>query len=248
MRIPMLAAFAVLLTTGAYADGATPWVDDTRLKDQVTADIQHSGILGVESHVADIERVLAAAKQSFAQAHDAGVFLSNGGSDIMQSVLMMSKENRNISVAQNPYPLLALYLGSYYNENRRSEDALRILDLGLGAEQSTFSGLIAERGAALNGLKRFDESLANYDEGLKIPGLDADMKGRFERGRGYALTELGRLDEAEAAYDDSLKDAPGNATAENELRYIAGLKAGAKPAAGGVLPIQKAPEGQKTNP
>jgi len=86
--------------------------------------------------------------------------------------------------------------------------------------------VISERGAALNSLKRWDDALADYDDGLKIAGMKDADRARLYRGRGFALTELGRLDDAEAAYNDSLKLAPGNAGALNELKYIASLRAG----------------------
>jgi hypothetical protein len=77
---------------------------------------------------------------------------------------------------------------------------------------------------------------------LKIDDLDDAMRAHVLRGRGYALTELNRLDEAEQAYNDSLKYEPGNTRAQSELRYIAGLRAGAPPvASSGLAPLQRPP-------
>ncbi len=86
--------------------------------------------------------------------------------------------------------------------------------------------LFSEKGAALSALKRFDEALATFDTGLQIANLSDADRARFFRGRGYALTELRRLDDAQKAYEDSLKLDPGNALAQNELQYIARLRAG----------------------
>ena len=61
------------------------------------------------------------------------------------------------------------------------------------------------------------------------------------RNRGYALTELRRLDEAQAAYEASLTLDPANALAENELRYIASLKAGAAPTKGVIFMPNRPP-------
>lgn len=242
MRWLVFAALAALSVTGAArAESTAPWFDDQKLLEQTEADVQSGGIMAVERHRVDLEHALANAKHSIEMAHDAGFYLTTGPADTIAAMLEASKAGKSASAVANPYELIALYLGSYYDETGRAEEALRVLDAGLTISPLSIRrpALVSERGAALNALKRFDESLANYDEGLKASNLDSDMKARFERGRGYALTELGRLDEAEAAYRDSLNDAPGNATAENELKYIARLKAGAKPAPGGLAPLQQ---------
>jgi tetratricopeptide (TPR) repeat protein len=244
MRVFAFAALAALgMVTAAHADSATPWFDDQKLIEQTEADVQSGGIMAVERHRDDLEHALANAKPSIELAHQAGFYLTTGPADTIAAMMEASKSGKSATAVANPYELISLYLGSYYDETGRSEDALRVLDAGLAISPLSVRrpALIAERGAALNALKRFDQSLADYDEGLKTAGLDADMKARFERGRGYALTELGRLDEAETAYNDSLRDAPGNAGAQNELKYIARLKAGAKPAPGGLAPLQKQP-------
>ena len=107
-------------------------------------------------------------------------------------------------------------------------------EMQLGA---TVPFLISEKGAALNNLKRFDEAVADYDLGLTITGLPADERARLQRGRGYALTEMRRLDDAEAAYQAALRLEPGDTRSLNELKYIAGLRAG-QPAAPGGLSTQ----------
>jgi len=51
----------------------------------------------------------------------------------------------------------------------------------------------------------------------------------------FVLVELGRLDEAEAALGDSLVAQPNNSLAQNELRYIARLRASGAPTAPAAL-------------
>jgi tetratricopeptide (TPR) repeat protein len=140
---------------------------------------------------------------------------------------------REVVAVINPYPRIALYLGTYYNEIGQSTDALRVLEAGLALPTVADQGmgefrphLISERGAALTALKRWPEALAAYDMGAEMTGLEGRLRGRMLRGRGFALTEMGRLDEAEKSYRDSLAVDPNNATATAELKYIAKLRAG----------------------
>jgi tetratricopeptide (TPR) repeat protein len=157
----------------------------------------------------------------------------------------------HVVAVDNPYPAIGFYLGSYYNETDKFDDAVRVLDEGLASSGMKGLGLsvgahdaalLSEKGAALVGLKRWPDALASYDAALKIDDLDDAMRAHVLRGRGYALTELNRLDEAEQAYNDSLKYEPGNARARSELRYIAGLRAGSQPiASSGLAPLQSHP-------
>lgn len=133
----------------------------------------------------------------------------------------------------NFYPLMALGLGSYYDETGKSEDAIRVLDEGLAlsvdpqaALGAHAGGLMREKGFALANLKRFDEAMAVYDAALASKVVPATDRAGLQRGRGFILTEAGRLDEAEAAYRASLEFEPGNPRALNELAYIAKLRAG----------------------
>jgi tetratricopeptide (TPR) repeat protein len=142
----------------------------------------------------------------------------------------------------NPYPPISLYIGSYYNEIGRFEDALRALDRGLalysthGVEFGMHQpGLVSERAIALARLNRLPEALTAYEDGLKLAGIDDGGRARMHRGRGYVLTEMGRLDEAEAAYRESLKLEPDNKIAKGELDYIARLRAGGSTVPGSVI-------------
>ena len=134
----------------------------------------------------------------------------------------------------NPYPSAGFYLGSYYNEIGQPELALPALDLGLIAGPNS-PILIAERNAALEGLRRWDDVLAGAARGLAIANLAPHDRALMLRNRGFALTELKRLDEAQQAYQDSLALDPDNALAKNELTYIAGLKAGDAATPGGIF-------------
>jgi tetratricopeptide (TPR) repeat protein len=240
--IVFAALTASLCATRAPAADVTPWIDDEKLIEQVMQEVQASGIKAVEHHRDGMEQALANAKHSDELANAAGWRLTDGSADSLMAMITAASDDKSAKAARNPYPLIALALGSYYNEAGRADDALRALDAGIAIDPfaATKPGLIVERGNALVVLKRFDAVLANGDDGLNIPDLEPLLKAHLQRERGYALTELGRLDEAAAAYDASLKDDPGNATAEHELAYIARLKSGAAPApSGGLAPLQQ---------
>jgi tetratricopeptide (TPR) repeat protein len=214
----------------ARADNTAPWLEDTALLKQVQNDLASQGIKGVATYAEAMDKALAQAPQSTALAHDAGFVLTDGPADTLLGLMTAAtaKDKKSVAAVANPYPHIGLYLGSYYDEIGRKDDALRVLDEGLAISQtsSTRPFLLIERGAALNGLHRPTDALADFEDALKIPDIDVHIRAAMMRGRGFALTELNRLDEAEAAYQDSLKAEPGNPRAENELRYIAKLRAG----------------------
>jgi tetratricopeptide (TPR) repeat protein len=239
-----------------------PWESAAATLKATEADLKTGGILGVRSHVDDLEQALAQAGQSFGPgAFDRGTayFMADGLTEMLLAMTSAAaakdpdpKVHKSVAIA-NPYPTISFYLGSYYNEIGRPADALRVLDAGLALPTVMGLGqgehrpyLMSERGAALIGLKRMPEALTAYDEGLKLPNLQPLNRARLQRGRGFALTELGRLDEAEAAYRESLNSEPGNARAVGELQYIAGLRAG-KPATATVITMPNAP-GPKSAP
>lgn len=233
-----------LLAAGAE-EAASSWERAATLQKATEQDVQSTDILSVERHRDELELALAGANTSIADAAAHNVVLTDGTSEVVTAlgskIADRSRSPKNIEAIQNPYPAIAFYLGSYYDEIGKPEDAVRVIDLGL----STFavSGidlgahtfvLLGEKGAALNTLHHSEDALACYDRALKISD-EADIdRARLERGRGFSLTELNRLDEAEVAYRDSLKLAPGNERAEHELTYIGQLKAG-HPVANGYL-------------
>jgi len=207
--------------------GAThPWEEAQAVLTATEADIQTGGgIMPVRAHVRDLEQVLADARAD-SRPWSAG---------------------KSVAAASDSYRRVSFYLGSYYDEIGKPAEAVRVLDAGLalptvkGAPSETQPFLIAERGAALNALRRFPEALANFEAGLKLEGLEDRYRARLLRGRGFALTELGRLDEAEASYRDSLKIDPDSPVAPRELQYIARLRAGA-PATAVQLTMPNAPK------
>jgi tetratricopeptide (TPR) repeat protein len=248
LRFAAALALGLLLGAGARADDAPSWQAATQVLKATLADFDTNGIRGVKSHVDDLEVELGGAKQAIDTASKGGFVLVDGMTETLIAMAAVTKApGGRVAAVANPYPMMSLLLGSYYNETGRPDDALRVMDLGL----STFAvsgdmhvgehwpSLVFERGAALVTLKRWPEVLSGYDDALKaVPDMDAGMKARFQRGRGFALTELGRLDEAEAAYTESLKLDPSSDRARHELAYIAGLRAGAPPQPGGLMKLQ----------
>ena len=158
----------------------------------------------------------------------------NAGDFLVFSAAAQKAGASEIVWTPQPYSEAAFLLGFYYDDLGDFDDAIAALNAGLIAEPNN-AAILGERGAAFNGAKRFEEGLASYAAGLKAEGLDDRTKARLLRGEGFALTELRRLDEAEQAYQTSLSLDPGNALAQNELKYIAGLKAGAKATPGSII-------------
>jgi tetratricopeptide (TPR) repeat protein len=257
---------ALLATFGiATAEPAHPWEKAQAVLDATNTAVANGGsYAAIGERLTELEEALAGADAAFAAtAGENGVsyVLTDGPQDTLFSLAAAAaaheKQNGNaggqtVAVA-NPYPAIALFLGSYYNEIGKPEEALRVLDKGLalytthGIEFGSHrGGLTSERAVALVQMKRFGEALAGYEDGLKLAELDDWTKARLLRGRGYCLTELERLDEAEAAYRESLKLEPGNKTALGELDYIAKLKAGgAKAPSAGIKQVDPPPT--KTN-
>lgn len=235
-----------------------PWTKAEALLRATAADVRSGGVKAVQSHVADLEQALVDGKAAFAPpppGTSTSFVLTDGPADTLMSLITATAASHNGGTARqtvavhNPYPMISLYLGSYYNEIRKHEDAVRVLDEGIALRAApnlgdTLPVLISERGAALEGLQRWDDALADYDHGLTIEKMPDIIRAHLFRGRGYALTELNRLDEAEQAYNNSLKFEPNNTLAQNELRYIARLKAGGPKSPPGQLTLPSAPKPQ----
>lgn len=120
-----------LCTTGVLAADRPVWMQATDLLKVTVADVHSGGIVAVRAHVGDIETALAGAKQTIADAADHGTILADGLGETLVAMMAASKGGRGAQAVANPYPLMALYLGSYYNEIGQSGDAVRVLDLGL---------------------------------------------------------------------------------------------------------------------
>jgi tetratricopeptide (TPR) repeat protein len=206
------------------------------------ADVDANGILSIGGHEAQLRKVLADMPQPYSRNGFAGgepFYRADNMAECLAHVAQMGKGksgSTKISCKGNPFASAAFYLGSYLDEIGRPQDALAVLDQGLVSAPDA-PRLIAERSAALVGMNRNADILANADHGLSIANLADEDRARFYRNRGYALTELGRLDEAEQAYHDCLKLVPDNAMAKNELIYIGRLRAGAAPIPGGIKPL-----------
>jgi tetratricopeptide (TPR) repeat protein len=262
-RIASVVAVALAFSLpAARAESTTPphaapaeqqqWQKDQALSATVGTEVQANGILAVAPHLEALELALAGATQTMAHATSpdgAALVFTDGPAEslIAMAAVSAEKPGKTARAVDNPYPTISFFLGSYYDEIGKFDQALRALDAGLALTAVQGLGfaagahaplLIAERGAALFGLKRWNDALAAFESGLQIADLDNRAKARMFRGKGFALTELGRLDDAEAAYNESLKLEPNNSRAENELRYIARLRTGSAPTAPTLYSVQ----------
>lgn len=243
----LIVACALLLTAGAaFADApdCPRHIKAEAALGATYADARTQGILAVGKHLDDLEKALADMDKPCPETGGDVEVLTDGMMETLVALASAGKANpgKRVVAVSNPYPMIALMLGSYYNEVKRYEDAVRVFNreraFDKGNSGETRPGLNSERGAALGQLHRLAEALAAYDEGLAVVGITDRDKARMHRGRGYVLTEMDRLDEAEAAYRESLKLEPGNPLALGELDYIAKLRAGApKAPSGGLAPL-----------
>lgn len=223
-----------LLAMPAFADDA-PWVAATALVKDVNTDIVKGGIHGIDSHVPDLEKALADGMAGYPPepgANGQAVVLTDGPAETLLALAAAAKQKQATTAISNPYADVGLMLALYYNEMRRPQEALRVIDttFRLKPVQGAFvgahdAGLLTEQATAYEALKRWSDGLASADTALKASQTDRD-KSRSHRARGFNLVELGRLNEAEIAYGNSLKLEPNNAVARSELAYIARLRAG----------------------
>jgi Flp pilus assembly protein TadD len=217
-----------------------PWEKAQTLLNTVMQDFSRKGFGGLSGHVAEVEAALTEADTAFHQPvppEGPVTVLTDGPGEALAALAAAAADKdpalkgRKTVAVENPYPMLALALGSYYNETGRYADAERVLAKGMTLFAvpglgEMMPGLASEHAMALARLGRLDEALAAYDAALKLAAVKDTDRARLQRGRGYVLTELNRLDEAEAAYAQSLKLEPGNPIALHELAYIAGLRQG----------------------
>lgn len=248
------AAAADATAAGLAATAGQPWQEAQTILRATEADLGKGGIKSIQAHAADLERVLADSDNPFgtpAPAAGDRIMLTDGSTQVLAAMLFAAgdkspeAQGRKAVAMANPYPSASYYLGSYYNETGKPADALRVLDIGLAlkgpipglpAALDHMPGLINERGAALIAIKQWPEALANFDKGLAFKPLPDRARALLLRGRGFALTELGRLDDAEQSYRDSLVAEPNNARAQQELNYIARIRAGGAPTATVIQP------------
>jgi tetratricopeptide (TPR) repeat protein len=238
----LIAAGALAMSAGTASAADHPWEAHQALLKAVMADVKTRGITGVRPHASQMEAALSAASTATVVDGDTAYAFGDGPAAAVIAAIGAAATAQKDGKAQktvvvdNPYPALGFFLGSMYNEAGRPDDALRVLDraraldLSLGVIPGQMTPIIlVERGAALTGLRRWPELLANAEQGLKIGNLTDQNRARLLRQRGFALVELTRLDEAEQSYHDALRADPGDARAPKELAYIARLRAGGAP-------------------
>jgi tetratricopeptide (TPR) repeat protein len=237
LRRVFLAFVFAILGAVSFAQAAQPqWEKDGALLVQVAGKAQAGGIAAVGPSAGAMKKALTGAKKLFpgpVEVGGASYVLTDGKAE---TAAALAKLGKGAVAIDNPYQLMGFMLGSYYVETGKFKDAVSVLDMALTLSPlpkerlgSVVPNLYSERGVALGQLKRWKEALANYDAGLSIRDMEKHQRALLYRGRGFALVELGRLDEGEAAYKASLKFEPGNGIAQNELKYIASIKGGAKP-------------------
>ena len=142
----------------------------------------------------------------------------------------------NYRVVFNVYGAAYFMRGGYAVQSRLPEAAIVELDRGLALPPDN-PDIIAEKGSALNLLRRWPEMLALYDAALaqNPPFISNDEKARLMRGKALALTQLGQLDESERIYNQSLAIQPGNQAALDGLTNIARLRGGGPQTAPGLI-------------
>jgi tetratricopeptide (TPR) repeat protein len=137
---------------------------------------------------------------------------------------------RGVVWQPSAYPRAHYYLAFLEVRAGNYEGALDLLDAGEKLEPNAHFAL--ERAQALlRGRRDRPGALACYqgvlDRGDEVPG---PARAVALRGKGFVLIELGQLDEAERHFHESLRLDPDSEVAKNELRYIAQLRAGGRPA------------------
>src|SRR5215469_9159640 len=125
------------------SDQATAGQNDLQARSNAAAilnatavDVQTGGVRAVSSHVTDIKNALSEGAAAFAMSPSADgtlVVPTDGLAEMLIAMAVAKKvpgANHVVAVA-NPYPMLSLYLGSYYNDIGKFEDAARVLGEGL---------------------------------------------------------------------------------------------------------------------
>lgn len=230
----VLFAGAILLSSVGSTSAANvpnrPWVADNKTINATVTDVQKGGMAAVGPHVADLEKALARARDSIAQAAagDAKTMyvLLNDPDDAPTDAQHEAAANakKTLLADPNPYLEIAFFLASYYELDKKPADALRVIDFALALPGSDAnphrSDLVSKRAAELGAMKRWPESLAAYDEVLKDKDLAIAVRAYLDRGRGMALYEMGRKTEARDAYLESLKLVANDPQAKKELEMI----------------------------
>ena len=182
-----------LIATPAPADDPAPWQTATAIVKTADADAIKSGIPGVRSHVADLEKALADGVASFPPKPGPDckfTLLVDGQAESLVALMTGAKasmaagtgcQSMAIVTAANPYPEIGLLLALHYNEARQPQDALRVIDttFKLKPVQGAFvgahdAGLLSEQAASYVLLKRWSDALASQDAALLASQSDRD--------------------------------------------------------------------------
>ena len=203
-----------------------------RLLDQTYAALDARGFAGLAENADKLRRALAAAPACFPRIEQQGDRLIVRANDQPEyEKVSRALVARGVTAPSdgklNTYPTIAFLLGSHLVEEQRYGEALVALDRGL-AMQPRNELVMLEKVAALQGLQRFAEAQAILETALGDADLAPTLdRARFLRLSGVTLIDLNRLDDAEAVLKESLRLEPNNAATQNELDYIAELRAGA---------------------
>jgi tetratricopeptide (TPR) repeat protein len=235
-NILVFMAAALCLPLPALAEETTPpWQEAATAWKATTSDLQKNGVRGIAPHVDALEDALKGGSsvdfKPYQNPDGSLIVLTDGLAETIAAMAAAAQAKQNTKAFLNPYPIISLALGSYYNEVGRPQDALRVLAEGLALSNPLHLGatrpkLYSEEAAAFGNLKDWTHGVAACEEGLQIPAMDNGDRARLYRSRGFDLVELGQLDDGEKSYQESLKLDPQNQIALQELNYIARLRAG----------------------
>lgn len=202
--------------------------------DAIQAFNQGKGDLaGLQALLPGIESALTHAPDRPSRPEKCGDTIILYSGDLMQMLILSAAMEKHaemgaVSIEQReplPYALLAFEAGWIHFEAGDYAAAHAAYARGL-LNNPDDATLVSEDSYALAQLMRDDEALALVDDFLAGHLTLADGQAALlQRKRGYILVDLNRLDEAEAAYRRSLELEPGNATALEELDYIAKQRA-----------------------
>lgn len=248
LSLAPLAAQAREEPAAAYARADAQEARDRVVVTKAMDDFNARGAIGLAPHMRSLQKVLDNLPASYPliETRD-GVIISRKADPVLGGLLPLlgaAKDGKTVTLLtrSNVYGDAAWLLAWAAVEARDPERALRVLEPVMAAQPNN-PALVAERGSALNLLRRWQESYDNYDSALKAgEPMDDGLRAVLLRGRGFALIELGRLDEAEADYRESLKLVPGHGGALNELTYIEQQRAGKPKVAADVFTAKEARE------
>ncbi len=220
--------------------------DQAQLR-SITSQVDRGGFAAIQAQSPALQALLdhAPAHRPDKTCDGSDIVYVSSTEEALTAMLMAAgrphgETGRTVAMSTGPYPTAALLLGSLDVETGRYEQALVYLRRGLELAP-TEPQLTTEAANTLSHLGRSQEALAIVDRTLSgDPALPPEQRARLLRSKGYSLGELKRYDEAESAYRESLKLQPGHVGAQNELIYLARMKAGAAPTTSLLITSDKA--------